>query len=123
MKDGIPEPSTIRPFLISRSYAIGFLRFGGSVQFHSPRTISRRPDVAGLSYRGKGGSGMRGAPYASIRPRRRSMRSSRSPRRSTGNDTLDPAVDLAQIGFQPAMSPPIIRRLLFPQVLKKSAAM
>src|SRR4051794_11749466 len=58
MKDGIPEPSIIRPFLISRSYAIGFLRFSGSVRFHSPQIISRRPNVAGLSYGGKVGSGM-----------------------------------------------------------------
>jgi hypothetical protein len=38
-KDGIPEPSTIRPFLISRSYAIAFPFFAQVATGRSPAKL------------------------------------------------------------------------------------
>src|SRR3954465_12617442 len=108
IKDGIPEPSTIRPFLISRSYAIGFLRYRGSARFHSPQIISRRPNVAGLSYGRKGGSGMQRGGLCLDQAKAaldavKAFAEAIDPKRHAGVigvKDCDPAADFAQIGFQ-----------------------
>src|SRR5215831_12378629 len=44
--DGMPEPSTTRPFLIKTSYAIGFLLFAGAGAVDADYSIALRPVVS-----------------------------------------------------------------------------
>src|SRR5437660_896649 len=56
---GIPEPSTMRPFLISRSYAIVFPPRVDAVQPFAAPTIAWRRNVADFSQPGARGFAMR----------------------------------------------------------------